>query len=762
MTKKLVLAAVMAIAVICFIPQLSINAKAAQYTEVEMETKDNTIGKMKAGHYFNGDAAPQLAKGDFSVKSVKAGQNDMPVSDVTVIKAGWYTYTGMYTPYTNNEFNSSLFAYVIRIQLKDGPMSMTNFKAYVDGVEFKRYQTYDSTAYIYDIITTNDMGISDKYRGTLNDEGSVRFIYNDSTKVMDVFYTGTGSSEMNYTDTYPYGNAIQENATDREVYRNNTKKIVVEDGVTTIGGFLFYGFKNVEEVDISDDVTSIGIQAFNAVDLSNSLETIKFPANLKNIGDNCFRYQAGLTEIVIPDSVETIGKFAFANCSGLKSVKLSSKIDTISEYMFTDCSSLEKIDIPEGVESIGEAVFDKCKKLKEVNLPSTLKKIDKNAFRECTSLKELTIPDSVTDIYGYNVEGETSTIFTKDYEVVIKANPGTIGAEYALQKSKLRLDISLATISGLKTEVYTGKAIVPSYKVYFGSKELTEGTDYEAKVANNIKVGTAVVDVTGMGKYAGSCYATFKIDKIDLSKAEVTGIEDKDFTGSPITQNIVVKLNGAELKEGTDYKVEYKDNTNAGTATVTITGTGVYRGTITKIFKINAVPEAAGKEITDTESAGLYTVVSGEVADLTVEYTGTTDAEAKTVTIPDFIKVGDFSYKVVSIKAKALKNNKKVTTVIIGSNVKVIGDSAFAGCTKLKKVDCKSKVLEKIGKSAFSGDKKLKSIILKTKLLKKSTVGKNAIKKTSAKLVIKAPKKSVKSYKKIFKAKGNKKVVVKK
>ena len=119
------------------------------------------------------------------------------------------------------------------------------------------------------------------------------------------------------------------------------------------------------------------------------------------------------------------------------------------------------------------------------------------------------------------------------------------------------------------------------------------------------------------------------------------------------------------------------------------------------------------------------------------------------------------TYKITAISANAFKNNKKITKVTIGANVREIGKNAFASCPKLTTVNCKSKVLEKIGASAFQGDKKLTKITLKSTLLKKGSVGKNAFKGTSKKLVIKVPAKAKKVYKKFFKTKGNKKVTIK-
>ena len=78
-----------------------------------------------------------------------------------------------------------------------------------------------------------------------------------------------------------------------------------------------------------------------------------------------------------------------------------------------------------------------------------------------------------------------------------------------------------------------------------------------------------------------------KVKPVDISGAEVTGIKAATYTGSAITPKPVVKLDGAELREKTDYTVTYKNNVIAGTASVIVTGTGLYGGSKTISFKIN-------------------------------------------------------------------------------------------------------------------------------------------------------------------------------
>ncbi len=80
------------------------------------------------------------------------------------------------------------------------------------------------------------------------------------------------------------------------------------------------------------------------------------------------------------------------------------------------------------------------------------------------------------------------------------------------------------------------------------------------------------------------------VKPVDISKATVTGVADKTYTGKAISQTPTVKLkvNGTNvtLKNGTDYTLSYKNNVNMGTATVTITGKDNYKGSVSKTFKI--------------------------------------------------------------------------------------------------------------------------------------------------------------------------------
>lgn len=91
-------------------------------------------------------------------------------------------------------------------------------------------------------------------------------------------------------------------------YAEETTKIVVEEGVTTIGERAFEGFYEVETVVIANTVRSIGNRAFQYCE---SLETTSIPSNCTTIGEGAF---AGCYNLVTPypNNAEVVEEDAFA------------------------------------------------------------------------------------------------------------------------------------------------------------------------------------------------------------------------------------------------------------------------------------------------------------------------------------------------------------------------------------------------------------------------------------------------------------------
>ena len=136
-----------------------------------------------------------------------------------------------------------------------------------------------------------------------------------------------------------------------------------------------YNNLNVKKVVIEDGVTSIGERAFSNC---SSLTNITIPNSVTSIGKYAFSYCSILTSITIPDSVTSIGKYAFHYCSNLTSITIPNSVTSIGNDAFSYCKSLTSITIPDNVTSIGEAAFGNCSSLTTISLSckSTLKKSD--------------------------------------------------------------------------------------------------------------------------------------------------------------------------------------------------------------------------------------------------------------------------------------------------------------------------------------------------------------------------------------------------
>lgn len=165
--------------------------------------------------------------------------------------------------------------------------------------------------------------------------------------------------------------------------------------------------------------------------------------------------------------------------------------------------------------------------------------------------------------------------------------------------------IKNAVITYNNSLTYNGSALSPAVTVKYGNTTLKKNTDYTVAYSNNVNAGTGTITITGKGIYGGSVKKTFTIKRLGISATAVSGTGNKVYTGSAIKPVPAVKVGGRTLKNGTDFTVSYKNNTEPGTATLSVTGKGNYSGSVSKTFRITA------RAINDVEVTVPDTVFTG-------------------------------------------------------------------------------------------------------------------------------------------------------
>lgn len=165
--------------------------------------------------------------------------------------------------------------------------------------------------------------------------------------------------------------------------------------------------------------------------------------------------------------------------------------------------------------------------------------------------------------------------------------------------------IKNAVITYNNSLTYNGSTLSPAVTVKYGNATLKKNTDYTVAYSNNVNAGTGTITITGKGIYGGSVKKTFTIKRLGISATAVSGTGNKIYTGSAIKPVPAVKVGGRTLKNGTDFTVSYKNNTEPGTATLIVTGKGNYSGSVAKTFRITA------RAINDVEVTVPDTVFTG-------------------------------------------------------------------------------------------------------------------------------------------------------
>lgn len=282
-----------------------------------------------------------------------------------------------------------------------------------------------------------------------DDSGScgdnITYYYEESIHALTI--SGEGTMDGYYINTAPWS-----------YYSKDITSLLINEGVTTVGYYAFYGCSNITSLKLANSVTKIDNYAFagctglSSLTLGPNIEFIGMYAFAKcsglkkitiksspiiqgSVSSQAFDYCENINEVVfdcdivrswnfynssydviMTDKVITIDKKAFENKVGLKSITIGKNVESIGERAFNNCKGFDSLTVlgcPQNINSkircpeLKEITYD-CEEttslvaeapaIEKVTLSNKVKSIGDNTFSGFTELISIDIPNNVTNI----------------------------------------------------------------------------------------------------------------------------------------------------------------------------------------------------------------------------------------------------------------------------------------------------------------------------------------------------------------------------
>ena len=495
--------------------------------------------------------------------------------------------------------------------------------------------------------------------------GNVSWYFNNGT--LEIY----GSGAMDNTDgsRSPWNYLL---------WKETITKVVIENGITSIGSDNFSDLDSLTSVTIAPTVKTIGSRAFAECD---NLKSITIPNGVKTIDTNAFSDCINLTSVSIPDSVISIESRAFYNCKKLTGIKIPTGVTTIGEYTFGYCESLTSVTIPDSVVSIEKYAFEYCKGLKSIEIPKSVLTIKDGAFANCESLTTIKIPDSVISL-GISAFSNCKS-----------AKSVSLGKGIAtIDMMAFRYDTAITDVYYNGTKEQWKNITIDSY----GNDPILNATmHFSGNTANYVDSGkcgdnlTWTLDDIGTFVISGSGamyeYEFFSTPWLAYNRQitsvvvqnGVTYICKGAFYLFESLKNVVIAPSVTEIGNEAFYKCENLENLTLENGLTTINDMVFEKcHSLTKLVIPGSIQELGYRAFCDCNG-----VTSIEIEYGVTKITGW-DAFAdfqnlETIIIPD---------SVTTIDESVFADNTNLKTIFMGSGVTAINFEAFDGCCNLEDV----------------------------------------------------------------------------
>ena len=546
-----------------------------------------------------------------------------------------------------------------------------------------------------------------------------------------VYYNGTLENWLNISFADVYSSPLNAGA---ELYLGGEllENVEIPVSITVINTMAFYGCTSIKGVTIHENVTSIGKDAFtnctllqsivfNAIEMSD-LDYNNDTFESAGTSSNGIKIFIGKNVKVIPNyifyssrapkiiSVEfedgsactRIGDGAFMRCAELKEIVLPSGIKAIGTDAFQNNYALESVTIPDGVTEICENAFQNCKALTSISLPDSVTSIAYYAFGGCVSLENVRIPSALTYIGSYvfqNCENLKLNEYDNAYYLGNETNP------YVLLFKAKSTDITSCIIHKdtkvINANAFSGSSSLTEITIPGGVVYVGESAFIDCKALTTVTVENGVLSI-GINAFT----RCIKLTTVNLPES-ITVISNGLFYGCSALTSITIPGSVTTIGDNAFYQCTSLTNIVVPSS-VTVIGNNAF----SRCSKLETAVIENG--IVKIGSSAFYYCSSLKSIKIGSTVASMGSSVFYSCTNLSYNEYGNAQYigndeNPYLILVKAIDTS--ITYCNIHPDTRVIYDSAFYNCTKLREIVIPEGVVS-IGTDVFYNCTGLTSIVI--------------------------------------------------
>ena len=349
--------------------------------------------------------------------------------------------------------------------------------------------------------------------------------------------------------------------------------------------------------------------------------------------------------------VTGIGERAFHDCRGLTSVAIPDSVTRIGNSVFSGCSGLKSVTIPDSVTGIGTFAFSGCERLRSVAIPDSVTSIGRGAFSHCSGLKSILVA-----VENKNYKSVNGLLLSKDGKTLIQGVNG---------------DVTIPdSVTSVGAMAFSGRGGLTSVTIPNSVTSIGDQAFSDCSALQSVRIPNSVTSIED-GAFGG-CIA---LQRVTIPNS-VTSIGERAF-GACKDSLFDTKIHGVKLVDG--WAVDHADSLfgNLDLTGVRGIGVGAFKGC--DMLGSVMIPDSVTSigERAFCQCSGLKSI---------------------------FVSAGNKNYK--SVNGLLLSKDGKTLIqgvngdVTIPDSVTSIGDHAFSGCDRLRRVMIPDSVMC-IGDRAF-------------------------------------------------------------